>query len=157
LGNLLPVATAPPGRAGQEAAAMQKIFLPVDGSDHSRRAVKLASELAGLAGGEVHAFHYRERDVARGAPGGLETAEDAQELMEEVLAELRQAGISASGETRPGLYGEAAKAIVAEAAATGSDIIVMGSRGLSDFQALLVGSVAHKVLHHAHCPVLIVR
>jgi nucleotide-binding universal stress UspA family protein len=34
---------------------------------------------------------------------------------------------------------------------------VMGSRGLSDFQALLVGSVAHKVLHYAHCPVLIVR
>jgi nucleotide-binding universal stress UspA family protein len=33
----------------------------------------------------------------------------------------------------------------------------MGTRGLSDFSGLLVGSVAHKVIHHADCPVLVVR
>jgi nucleotide-binding universal stress UspA family protein len=38
-----------------------------------------------------------------------------------------------------------------------ADLIIMGSRGLSDFEALLLGSVAHKVVHYAHCPVLIVR
>jgi nucleotide-binding universal stress UspA family protein len=56
-----------------------------------------------------------------------------------------------------GLTGQTAKAIVDEARAFDADLIVMGSRGLSDFQALLVGSVAHKVLHYAHCAVLIVR
>jgi nucleotide-binding universal stress UspA family protein len=33
----------------------------------------------------------------------------------------------------------------------------MGSRGMSDWEGLLVGSVAHKVLHLSSVPVLIVR
>jgi len=37
------------------------------------------------------------------------------------------------------------------------ELIIMGSRGLSDIEGLLIGSVAHKVLHIAKCPVLIVR
>ena len=44
-----------------------------------------------------------------------------------------------------------------EAGRFDADLIVIGSRGLSDFAALLVGSVTHKVIHYAHCPVLIVR
>jgi len=36
-------------------------------------------------------------------------------------------------------------------------MIILGSRGLSNFEALLLGSVAYKVVHYAHCPVLIVR
>jgi nucleotide-binding universal stress UspA family protein len=70
---------------------------------------------------------------------------------------LKAAQVKASGETRAGLSGEQAKAIVDEASRFDADLIIMGSRGLSDFQALLLGSVAHKVVHYAHCPVLIVR
>jgi nucleotide-binding universal stress UspA family protein len=38
-----------------------------------------------------------------------------------------------------------------------ADLIIIGSRGLTDWQGLLLGSVAHKVIHHATCPVLVVR
>jgi nucleotide-binding universal stress UspA family protein len=38
-----------------------------------------------------------------------------------------------------------------------ADVIVMGSRGLSDVRGMLVGSVTHKVLHLVHRPVLVVR
>jgi hypothetical protein len=39
----------------------------------------------------------------------------------------------------------------------GCDLIVMGSRGLSDFSGMVMGSVSHRVLRHAAMPVLIVR
>jgi nucleotide-binding universal stress UspA family protein len=55
------------------------------------------------------------------------------------------------------MYGNATREILQLANEISADIIVMGSRGLSDFAGLVMGSVAHKVLHLARCPVLVVR
>ena len=110
-----------------------------------------------LGRGEVRVFHFQEREPSKAGTASFETTEDATSLVDDAVSQLQNAGVKASGETRAGLSGKAAKAIVDEASRFGADLIVMGSRGLSDFQALLVGSVAHKVLHYAHCPVLIVR
>lgn len=49
------------------------------------------------------------------------------------------------------------KAIVDTAHREGVGLIVMGSRGLSEWGRLLMGSVADKVMHPAECPVLVVR
>lgn len=136
---------------------MKRIFLPVDGSEHSRRAVAKAAEVARLSGGEVRAYHFQEREPSKAGVATYETTAEAQQLVDDALAELQSANVKASGETRAGLSGEQAKAIVDEASRFDADLIIMGSRGLSDFQALLLGSVAHKVVHYAHCPVLIVR
>ncbi|MFC1507578.1 universal stress protein [Thermoproteota archaeon] len=38
-----------------------------------------------------------------------------------------------------------------------SDLIVIGSRGLSGAKRFLLGSISNSVSHHAECPVLIVR
>jgi nucleotide-binding universal stress UspA family protein len=55
-------------------------------------------------------------------------------------------------------YGHTAETIVKVATEENVDLIVMGSRGLTDASALLLGSVSHKVLHAVHDkPVLIVR
>ena len=43
-------------------------------------------------------------------------------------------------------------AVLAEA-----DLIVMGSQGMSEWKSLVLGGVANKVVHHATCPVLLVR
>ncbi|MEJ7803327.1 MAG: universal stress protein [Candidatus Limnocylindria bacterium] len=53
--------------------------------------------------------------------------------------------------------GDPAREILATAEDQGADLIVIGSRGLGGLARLLLGSVARKVLIHAHCSVLIVR
>ncbi|MCW3053599.1 MAG: hypothetical protein JWN14_2769, partial [Chthonomonadales bacterium] len=47
--------------------------------------------------------------------------------------------------------------IVAVARDIQADLIVLGSRGLGGWKSYLLGSVSDGVLHHAHCPVLVVR
>ena len=53
--------------------------------------------------------------------------------------------------------GSPAEHIVGVAEAERADLIVLGSRGLSGVKSLLLGSVSDRVVHHAHCPVLVVR
>jgi len=136
---------------------MKRIFLPVDGSDHSRRAITKAAEIARLSGGEVRVFHFQEREPSRAGTATFETTAEAQRLVDDALSVLQAAQVKATGETKAGLSGEQSKAIVDEAGRFDADLIVLGSRGLSNFEALLLGSVAYKVVHYAHCPVLIVR
>ena len=52
---------------------------------------------------------------------------------------------------------DAAGMIIDEAAQEVTDMIVMGTRGLKGAQRWLVGSVSWRVVHHAPCPVLVVR
>ena len=54
-------------------------------------------------------------------------------------------------------YGDPAKGIVDVAEREHADLIVMGRRGLSDFEGLVMGSVAHKVSHFADCPCLTIK
>lgn len=65
--------------------------------------------------------------------------------------------MQAEPKSRIGAVGHAPRFILEEAEDFGADLIVLGSRGLTDFSALLLGSVAHKVIHHADLPVLVVR
>jgi nucleotide-binding universal stress UspA family protein len=55
------------------------------------------------------------------------------------------------------VYGNSAERIIEEAGHEKADLIVIGSRGLSDIGGLLLGSVSHKVIQHAACPCLIVK
>ncbi len=54
-------------------------------------------------------------------------------------------------------YGNAAEEIVAQAENAKADLIVIGTRGLSDLKGLVMGSVSHKVIHLASCPCVTVK
>ena len=135
----------------------QHILVAVDGSDDSRRGIASAIEIAKKFKSDVFILHVRERDLGRAGAFPLETSDEANRLVAAAVNTVREAGISVYGELNSAVTGHAAKAIVETARTRGSDLIVMGSRGLSDIASLLLGSVTHKVMQLAHIPVLVVR
>ncbi len=135
-----------------------RIVLAVDGSEPSRRAQESAATLAGLAGSEILVLHVRELDpMGRAGPISLERPSEAADLVTRVVAELKTRGINARGQAFAALGGHVASHIIDTAKSENADLIVLGTRGHSEFAALLIGSVAHKVIQHAHCPVLVTR
>jgi nucleotide-binding universal stress UspA family protein len=136
-----------------------QILLPVDGSEHSERAVPLAAELARGFEGEVIVYHVRERSAPHPLPYAVEAyvVDEDPSVADRVAKQLKDEGVSARAEERSAFYGQVPRLIAETADREGCDIIVMGYRGRSDLGGLVVGSVTHKVMHLAHCPVLVAR
>ena len=137
----------------------EKLLVAVDHSKVTERVLGATRDLAALSDGEVWVLHLREREFAPKA--GLipprETADDAQAQVDSAVEELTKAGIKAHGVVRNTLYGYAAREIVEDAKSLDVGVIIMGSRGRSDLAGLVLGSTAHKVIHLADRPVLVVR
>jgi nucleotide-binding universal stress UspA family protein len=134
-----------------------KILVAVDGSEASKKAIELGAALAQALGSEVVVLHVREVEVGRFG-GALELPADAHDLVNEHVGTLTSAGVVAvKGEVKAATLGRAAAEIVEEASSLGAAVIVMGSRGLSDLAATMVGSVAHKVIALSNLPVLVAR
>jgi nucleotide-binding universal stress UspA family protein len=86
-----------------------------------------------------------------------ESGVEAEEILNAAVEKLSSAGVRAHGQVAHTGYGYAAREIVSFAQRTGIGVIVLGSRGRGDLAGLLVGSTAHKVIHLADRPVLVVR
>ena len=136
-----------------------RIVLGIDGSDHAAKATDVTAELAKAVGSEVLVVHILERIAAsKGAPAAdLEIPSDAVGLVEEAAARLKKERIKTTEKVITASSGRVAPEILSVAEEVNADLIVVGSRGLSDFSGLLVGSVSHKLIQHANCPVLVVR
>ena len=138
----------------------EKLLVAVDHSKATERVLGAARDLAALSGGEVWVLHLREREIlpkAGGIVASDEFADAAQAQVDSAVGELTKAGIKAHGVLRSTLYGYAAREIVEDAKSLDVGVIIMGSRGRGDMAGLVLGSTAHKVIHLADRPVLVVR
>lgn len=135
----------------------KRILVAIDASEYSKQILPAAKELAAKFQSDVFVLHVAEHSRGRAAAYETETPADATRLVADAVKVLREAGVNASGEIHDVAVGHAAKDIVETAASAGSDVIVMGSRGLSDMQGILLGSVTHKVMQLTHVAVLVVR
>ncbi len=136
----------------------EKLLVAVDHSDITERVLAAARDLALLSSAEVWVLHLREREVMpRAGLIAVESSDDAQANVDAAVAELTEAGVKAHGIVRNTIYGYAAREIIAEAKAEDVSAIIMGSRGRGDLAGLVLGSTAHKVIHLADRPVLVVR
>ncbi len=135
----------------------KRVLVAIDGSPYSEAAVPTAIEAAKKFGADVFVLHVVEHDRGRAVAYTTESPAEATELVGTAVKAARAAGLVAQGEVRDVAVGHVAKAIVEIAAARRIDLIVMGSRGLSDVQGLLLGSVTHKVIQLAQVAVLVAR
>lgn len=134
-----------------------RILIAVDGSSYSEPAVKATVDIATKFQSQVFVLHVREQEYGRVGAYPLETPQEAIQLMTETTKAFRDAGITVKGDVHGTIAAHIAKEIVDTATTEGSDLIIMGSRGLSDIASIFVGSVTHKVLQLAHIPVLVVK
>lgn len=143
-----------------------KILLASDGSEYALRAAKAAAELAKALNASVTLLHvFTMPSVQMTVPGAPGVDVDPAafstyvEQVQDAVAKRTGKVLDEAGVPYTTLLeaGHPAEVIVRIAEDDGYDLIVMGSRGLSAIQSFLLGSVSDKVLHHAHCPVLIVK
>ena len=136
---------------------LEKLLLAVDQSEHSRKAIPAAIELARAGGGTVQVLHVRELYYPVPPTVAGASPEEAQQLVDGVVEELRGAGLTAEGAVRPSTGGSPAGAILEYAREVSAGMIVVGSHGHSVLGGLLIGSVAHKLTQLSACPILVVR
>jgi nucleotide-binding universal stress UspA family protein len=144
---------------------IRTILVPWDGSDHSRRALEfLLKLLKEQTPAEVHLLNVQHRaptleHLAGGKPSDLQqihgpAVEAGQKALESGVKVLAAAGVPHRATV---VVGDAPHEIVEYAKAHHCDGIVMGTRGLGNVATLVLGSVAHKVLHLTHIPVTLVK
>jgi nucleotide-binding universal stress UspA family protein len=140
-----------------------KILVPTDFSEGSQRATSVAADLSRRFGASLTLVYVFERNTYP-LPDVYVMFSDEQ--LDELFAEFNQRLSSASRQaldagavnvTSRLLQGSAPGEITHFAEDTGIDLIVMGTRGRTGFQHLLLGSVAERVVRTAHCPVLTVN
>jgi len=136
-----------------------KILVAIDGSEHSYLIVDKAIEYATLFDVTILLVYcHRRFPSILGEPYRDELISSIISESEKVIApflqHIRNAGITV--EER--LMEEPAGAVITNIARIEHcDLIVMGSRGLTNLAGLIIGSVTNRVLHTAPCSVLVVR
>jgi len=132
------------------------IVVGVDESGHADRAVRAVAKLAAATGDAVLVFHGVVLHPNRAQPYTTETQDDAQLLVDRYVKQLTDEGVTATGlvhrEVETGVGG----AMVDIAQERGAGLIAVGTRGRSELASMLLGSVAHEVLHSSPLPVLVV-
>ena len=143
----------------------RSIVVGTDGSDTATQAVRQAIDLARSVGARIDLVSAYEpvsdarlREESIHVPEDLQwminPREDVQATLETAASEIRAAGVEVEVFA---LQGDPADAILDVAEERGSDLIVVGNKGMTGAKRFLLGSVPNKVSHHAPCSVLIIR
>jgi nucleotide-binding universal stress UspA family protein len=144
---------------------MNPIMLATDGSPEAEKATATAIELAKELGEELVILTVWELQVAGyGAmgfvpvPAGAQLSWVGEDEAETIAAEAAACAEAAGVETRIRVRrGFPVEVICETAELIAPRILVMGSHGRGAVKRALLGSVSTGVLHHAKCPVLVVR
>ncbi|MCL5672881.1 MAG: universal stress protein [Nitrososphaerota archaeon] len=144
----------------------QNVVVAFDGSSDSVKAVQLACSIVSKFGSALTVVHVYSSPamVFAGGPGmPIPNYSELEEAAKGTAAATLSRGVQTAGQ-----YGVKAKGEVIEASSVvealvgyatdqGVDLIVTGTRGMTGFKKLIMGSVTSGLVSHSHCPVLVVR
>jgi nucleotide-binding universal stress UspA family protein len=138
---------------------IKQILNPVDGSNHSMRSTQNAIELATLFHARIILMHCHARfPIVLSEPYFQQAIDGIMKASEKLVGPfielLEKAEVTFDVRILEGAPGNKIPEV---AKIEKIDLIVMGSRGVTDFAGLLLGSVAHLVLHKSDCPVFITK
>lgn len=148
---------AVPDAGPAEVRPIRTILLATDLTTASREATERAIDLAARLDARLLIVNVLEK--RRVAGGGLHDRVDQARSEREahlvhVVRDARAAGVTAEFLV---WEGDPGSSIAAAAEAEAADLVVVGTRGRSGAERMLLGSVSDHVVRHAGCPVLVVR
>ena len=142
---------------------LKKILVAYDGSSHSKEALNWAIDLSLLSGAEVAAVKVFDASglyttLEAGVASVMKMLEEMHQedlrLMDDVVAVGQNRGVKVAGEI---IQGNVAGGIISYAKQNNVDLIIAGTKGHGDLEALLMGSVTRNLVSLAHVPVLVVK
>ncbi|MBW2464414.1 MAG: universal stress protein [Deltaproteobacteria bacterium] len=143
---------------------MKHIVVPVDGSEQAARAALFAAQLASPHGAQITLLFVYDAPaaVSKGLAGlaGAEGLAEASRASADAAFGAALAVMADVVESEPEqtlVVGSPAVEIITFTERSAVDLVVMGSRGMSSMEGLVMGSVSERVMRGARCPVTIVR
>jgi nucleotide-binding universal stress UspA family protein len=134
---------------------LKRVLLAVAGGDEVPQAIEAVTTIALAAEATAMVLHVRNLTAGEGVTW-VESEEDAEAVLDDIVGRLRTAGVTAEAKVA-GPSSFVAQDIAEAARAWDADLIVMGSRRLSELGGLVAGSVNHEVIHLTDRPVLVVE
>jgi nucleotide-binding universal stress UspA family protein len=141
-----------------------KLVIPVDGSESSKHAIRTTMENGLFENAEIHLITVNplSGDIPASPYMALNMMDQivkvnkkkALDILEEATALIAPKYSVAAAVVK---QGDPAQEIIKYSCDLGSNLIVMGNRGLGTFNKILLGSVSQQVLTHSKCSVLIVK
>jgi nucleotide-binding universal stress UspA family protein len=144
---------------------IQRILVPLDGSQLSKTALPIAVSLAQKYNSQIILLHALDQSQNLATVPHPQAIQAYKRLMEDLNREMMQYLVDVQKELRQQeldvdiemVKRPAAEAIIEKAKRRDVDLIVMATHGRGGLARWTIGSVADKVLRYSHCPVLLVR
>ena len=131
-----------------------RLLLAMDQFDSGQAALAMAAGLSSRSGAGVVVLHVRERSPCLRVPP-LETMAEARAVVDDAVAELTGKGIRSWGVLSSSGQHLVARQIVAEAAESGCDAIILGSTRRKGIRRINAAGVRERVVRDSPLPVLV--
>jgi nucleotide-binding universal stress UspA family protein len=136
-----------------------KILVAVDGSESSKKAFDKSVFLAQKCNSKLYVVHVvLDWEYGGDSAATFELIDELRAKGTELLEQCKKQALQSNVQVEIVLeQGDYAHEIIEVAKRKDCELIIMGSRGMSPIKELMLGSVSLKVMHHASCPVMVVR